>query len=200
MEEEGDATFSCELNYVVANVEWLHNNIRVYPNAINRIQHMGTIHSLTMKKLRPQLSRVTIRAGLLSETTVLKVKGKSRKINESFPLPFLVEYRNSSLSNFIDFIETERPAVFLRSLEDVVGEEQGQVCLQCETSKETVTPVWRKDDVMIKADEKYELLQFGKSMALIIHSLSKDDAGQYTCDLGTSQTKAKVTVHGERQI
>ncbi|XP_024909236.1 obscurin, partial [Cynoglossus semilaevis] len=163
MEEEGDATFSCELNYVVANVEWLHNNIRVYPNAINRIQHMGTIHSLTMKKLRPQLSRVTIRAGLLSETTVLKVK--------------------------------ERPAVFLRSLEDVVGEEQGQVCLQCETSKETVTPVWRKDDVMIKADEKYELLQFGKSMALIIHSLSKDDAGQYTCDLGTSQTKAKVTVH-----
>lgn len=200
MEEEGDATFSCELNYVVANVEWLHNNIRVYPNAINRIQHMGTIHSLTMKKLRPQLSRVTIRAGLLSETTVLKVKGKSRKINESFPLPFLVEYRNSSLSNFIDFIETERPAVFLRSLEDVVGEEQGQVCLQCETSKETVTPVWRKDDVMIKADEKYELLQFGKSMALIIHSLSKDDAGQYTCDLGTSQTKAKVTVHGEREI
>lgn len=88
MEEEGDATFSCELNYVVANVEWLHNNIRVYPSAINRIQHMGTIHSLTMKKLRPQLSRVTIRAGLLSETTVLKVKGKSRKINESFPLPF----------------------------------------------------------------------------------------------------------------
>lgn len=88
MEEEGDATFSCELNYVVANVEWLHNNIRVYPNAINRIQHMGTIHSLTMKKLRPQLSRVTIRAGLLSETTALKVKGKSRKINESFPLPF----------------------------------------------------------------------------------------------------------------
>lgn len=112
----------------------------------------------------------------------------------------MVEYRNSSLSNFIGFIETERPAVFLRSLEDVVGEEQGQVCLQCETSKETVTPVWRKDEVMIKADEKYELLQFGKSMALIIHSLSKDDAGQYTCDLGTSQTKAKVTVHGERQI
>uniref|UniRef100_A0A3Q3L951 Ig-like domain-containing protein n=1 Tax=Labrus bergylta TaxID=56723 RepID=A0A3Q3L951_9LABR len=25
----------------------------------------------------------------------------------------------------------------------------------------------------------------------------EDDAGQYTCDLGTSQTKAKVTVHGE---
>lgn len=91
----------------------------------------------------------------------------------------------------------EHPAVFLRSLEDVVGEEQGEVCLQCEISKEKVTPVWRKDGEILTTDDKHELLQSGKSMALIIHSLSKDDAGHYTCDLGTSQTKAKVTVHGE---
>ncbi|AWP10924.1 putative obscurin-like [Scophthalmus maximus] len=163
IEEDGVATFSCELNYVVANVEWLLNNIRVYSSAINRIQHMGTMHSLTIKKLQPQESRVTFKAGLLSETTILRVK--------------------------------ERPAVFLRSLEDAVGEEQGDVCLQCEVSKETLTPVWRKDGMVLTADDKHELLQFGKSMVLIIHSLSKDDAGQYTCDLGTSQTKAKVTVH-----
>ncbi|KAF0042109.1 hypothetical protein F2P81_005641 [Scophthalmus maximus] len=163
IEEDGVATFSCELNYVVANVEWLLNNIRVYSSAINRIQHMGTMHSLTIKKLQPQESRVTFKAGLLSETTILRVK--------------------------------EHPAVFLRSLEDAVGEEQGDVCLQCEVSKETLTPVWRKDGMVLTADDKHELLQFGKSMVLIIHSLSKDDAGQYTCDLGTSQTKAKVTVH-----
>lgn len=90
----------------------------------------------------------------------------------------------------------ERPAVFLRSLEDAVGEEQGEVCLQCEISKETVTPVWMKDGIVLTADDKHELLQSGKSMALIVHSLSKDDAGLYTCDLGTSQTKAKVYVHG----
>ncbi|XP_056234585.1 obscurin [Seriola aureovittata] len=163
IEEDGVATFSCELNYVVANVEWILNNVRLYSNAINRIQHMGTMHSLIIKKLRPQESRVTFKAGLLSETTTLKVK--------------------------------ERPAVFLRSLEDAVGEEQGEVCLQCEISKEMVTPVWRKDGMVLTADDKHEILQFGKSMALIVHSLSKDDAGQYTCDLGTSHSKAKVTVH-----
>lgn len=86
--------------------------------------------------------------------------------------------------------------MFLRSLEDAVGEEEGEVCLQCEISKDTVTPVWRKDGVVLTADGKHELCQLGKSMALIVHSLSKDDAGQYTCDLGTSQTKAKVSVHG----
>ncbi|XP_026016073.1 obscurin isoform X7 [Astatotilapia calliptera] len=163
IEENGVATFSCELNYVVANVEWLLNNVRLYSNAINKIHHMGTMHSLTIKKLRPQESRVTFKAGLLTETTTLKVK--------------------------------ECPAVFLRPLEDAVGEEQGELCLQCEISKETASPAWKKDGVVLTADDKHELLQFGKSMALIIHSLSKDDAGQYTCDLGTSQTKAKVTVH-----
>ncbi|XP_029987477.1 LOW QUALITY PROTEIN: obscurin [Sphaeramia orbicularis] len=163
IEEDGAARFSCELNYVVANVEWLLNNVRICPSAINKIQHMGTIHSLTLKKLRPQEGKVTFKAGFLTETTALKVK--------------------------------ERPAVFLRSLEDVAGEEQRDVCLQCEISKETVTPVWKKDGMALSANDKHELLQYGKSVALIIHSLSKDDAGQYTCDLGTSQTKARVIVH-----
>ncbi|KAM3876175.1 obscurin [Diretmus argenteus] len=163
IEEDGNAIFSCELNYVVANVEWLLNNNRLYSNTTNRIQHMGTIHSLAINKLRPQESRVTFKAGLVTETTTLKVK--------------------------------ECPAVFLRSLEDAVGEEQGQVCLHCEASKETVTPIWRKDGMVLTPSDQHELLHLGKSMALIIHCLSKDDAGQYTCDLGTSQTKAKVTVH-----
>ncbi|PWA20807.1 hypothetical protein CCH79_00007110, partial [Gambusia affinis] len=163
IEEDGTATFSCELNYVVANAEWLVNNVRLSSNAINRIQHMGTMHSLVMQKLRPQESRVTFKAGLLTETTILTVK--------------------------------ERPAVFLRSLEDVVGEEQGEVCLQCEISKDSVTPLWRKDGTVLIPDDKHEFVQCGKCRALIIHSLSKNDAGQYTCDLGTSQSKAKVTVH-----
>ncbi|CAB1324597.1 unnamed protein product, partial [Coregonus sp. 'balchen'] len=163
VEEDSNATFTCELNYVVANVQWLLNDNHLNANTFTRIQNMGTIHSLTIKKLCPQESRVTFKAGLLTESTSLKVK--------------------------------EKPAVFLRSLEDMSGEEEGKVCLQCETSKETVTPVWRKDGTVLASSDKYELLMFGKSLTLIIHSLSKDDAGHYSCDLGTSQTKAKVTVH-----
>ncbi|XP_036845201.1 obscurin [Oncorhynchus mykiss] len=163
VEEDSNATFTCELNYVVANVQWLLNDNRLNANSVTRIQNMGTIHSLTIKMLRPQDSRVTFQAGLLTESTSLKVK--------------------------------EKPAVFLRSLEDMSGEEEGKVCLQCETSKEMVTPIWRKDGMVLASSDKHELLKFGKSLALIIHSLSKDDAGHYSCDLGTSQTKAKVTVH-----
>ncbi|XP_029562286.1 obscurin isoform X3 [Salmo trutta] len=163
VEEDSSATFTCELDYVVANVQWLLNDNHLNANTVTRIQNMGTIHSLTIKNLRPQESRVTFKAGLLTESTSLKVK--------------------------------EKPAVFLRSLEDMSGEEEGKVCLQCETSKETVTPVWRKDGTVLASSDKYEMLMFGKSLTLIIHSLSKDDAGHYSCDLGTSQTNAKVTVH-----
>lgn len=75
IEEDSVATFSCELNYVVANAEWLLNNARLGSNSISRIQHMGTMHRLIMHKLRPQVSRITFKAGLLTETTALKVKG-----------------------------------------------------------------------------------------------------------------------------
>ncbi|XP_046905387.1 obscurin isoform X3 [Hypomesus transpacificus] len=163
VEEENSATFACELNYVVADMQWLLNNNRLYSSPITRIQHLGTMHSLTIKHLSPQESRVTFKAGPVTETVSLKVK--------------------------------ERPSVFLRSLEDAAGEEQGKVCLQCEASKEKVSPVWKKDGVPLSTSAKHELLHFCKSLTLIVHSLTKEDAGQYSCDLGTSQTKAKVTVH-----
>lgn len=75
VEEDSNATFTCELNYVVANVQWLLNDNRLNANSVTRIQNMGTIHSLTIKMLRPQDSRVTFQAGLLTESTSLKVKG-----------------------------------------------------------------------------------------------------------------------------
>lgn len=95
---------------------------------------------------------------------------------------------------------SERPAVFLRPLEDVVAEERGKACLQCEVSKQAVTPVWRKDGTVINASEKHEILQLGKSLSLIIHKLRKDDAGEYSCEVGTSQTKAKFAVRGMSKL
>ncbi|CAL8273140.1 unnamed protein product [Arctogadus glacialis] len=163
VEEDDNAIFSCELNYVVANAEWLLNSCRLYSNAVYRVQNMGTMHSLTVRRLRPQESRVTFKAGPISETTTLRVK--------------------------------ERPAVFLRSLEDVAGEEQGRVCLQCEASKETASPVWLKDGVALTPGDRVQLLHAGRAMSLTLLGLCKDDAGHYTCDLGASQTRAKVTVH-----
>ncbi|KAG7526822.1 obscurin isoform X4 [Solea senegalensis] len=88
----------------------------------------------------------------------------------------------------------EKRAVFLKSLDDVIGEEKGMITLACEASKPRVSPTWRKEGKVLKAGPKYELLHTGKSLGLIIKDVTKDDAGEYMCDLGTEVSKAKVTV------
>lgn len=86
--------------------------------------------------------------------------------------------------------------MFLKSLDDVIGEEKGMITLACEASKPRVSPIWRKDGTVLKAGPKYELLHTGKSLGLIIKEVTKGDEGEYTCDLGTEVSKAKVTVRG----
>ncbi|XP_051260439.1 obscurin isoform X14 [Dicentrarchus labrax] len=88
----------------------------------------------------------------------------------------------------------EKRAVFLKSLDDVIGEEKGMITLACEASKPRVSPTWRKEGKVLKAGPKYELLHTGKSLGLIIKDVTKEDAGEYSCDLGTEVSKAKVTV------
>lgn len=90
----------------------------------------------------------------------------------------------------------EKRAVFLKSLDDVIGEEKGIITLACEASKPRVSPIWRKDGTVLKAGPKYELLHTGRSLGLIIKEVTKEDQGEYTCDLGTEVSKAKVTVRG----
>ncbi|XP_028988224.1 obscurin isoform X14 [Betta splendens] len=88
----------------------------------------------------------------------------------------------------------EKVAVFLKSLDDVIGEEKGTITLACEASKPRVSPTWRKEAKVLKAGPKYELLHTGRSLGLIIKDVTKDDAGEYSCDLGTEVSKSQVTV------
>ncbi|XP_042163597.1 obscurin-like isoform X6 [Oncorhynchus tshawytscha] len=88
----------------------------------------------------------------------------------------------------------EKRAVFLKSLDDVVGEVKGMITLACEASKPRVSPAWRKDGKLLTTDSKYEVLHTGKSLGLIIKDVTKEDAGEYSCDLGTELSKSKVTV------
>ncbi|KAM7400475.1 hypothetical protein PAMA_004929 [Pampus argenteus] len=88
----------------------------------------------------------------------------------------------------------EKRAVFLKSLDDVIGEEKGLITLACEASKPRVSPTWKKEGKVLKAGPKYELLHTGKSLGLIIKDVTKEDAGEYSCDLGTEVSRSKVTI------
>ncbi|XP_023777818.1 obscurin [Cyanistes caeruleus] len=105
-----------------------------------------------------------------------------------------VTMKSDKVSETVRLKVIEKPAVFMKSLDDVFGEERGVIKLECEVSKEKVKPVWKKDGVKITSSKKYEELQSGKTLCLIIHDLEKTDAGLYTCDIGTDVAKSKVSV------
>ncbi|XP_019363471.1 PREDICTED: obscurin [Gavialis gangeticus] len=88
----------------------------------------------------------------------------------------------------------EKPAIFMKSLDDAVVEECGALKLECEVSKLKAKPIWKKDNVEISRGDKYEPMQAGKTLCLLIRDVTKDDAGIYTCDIGTDVAKSKVSV------
>ncbi|XP_030016091.1 obscurin [Sphaeramia orbicularis] len=163
VDEDGDAVFTCEINYADEEVQWLLNDKVLFTNEVNTISHDGKVHKLTLKNLAPQDGgTISFQVRKVKESVTLKVK--------------------------------EKRAVFLKSLDDVVGEEKGMITLACEASKPRVSPTWKKEGKVLKAGPKYELLHTGKSLGLIIKDVTKEDAGEYSCDLGTEVSKAKVTV------
>nr|XP_028607457.1 LOW QUALITY PROTEIN: obscurin [Podarcis muralis] len=164
IEEENCAFFSCELSEDIDDVEWFLNDTHLFPNNFNEIKKLGTSHSLMLKHVMPE------DAG----SVTIKVQ---KKVTESARLKV-----------------KEKPAVFMKSLDDVAAEERSTVSLECEVSKAKVKPIWKKEGVELTPSDKYEMLQAGKTLGLIIHDLDKADAGLYTCDLGTEVAKSRVSV------
>ncbi|XP_010078143.1 PREDICTED: obscurin, partial [Pterocles gutturalis] len=105
-----------------------------------------------------------------------------------------VTMKSDKVSETVCLKVIEKPVVFMKSLDDVFGEERGVIKLECEVSKEKVKPVWKKDGVKLTSGNKYEQIQSGKTLCLLIHDLEKTDAGLYTCDIGTDVAKSKVSV------
>nr|XP_042140021.1 obscurin isoform X19 [Peromyscus maniculatus bairdii] len=88
-----------------------------------------------------------------------------------------------------------KPVVFLKALDDVSAEERGTLALQCEVSDPGARVVWRKDGVELGPSDKYDFLHKAGSRGLTVHDLSHEDAGLYTCHVGSEETRSRVSVH-----
>uniref|UniRef100_A0A673TIF7 Obscurin n=1 Tax=Suricata suricatta TaxID=37032 RepID=A0A673TIF7_SURSU len=88
-----------------------------------------------------------------------------------------------------------KPVVFLKALDDVSAEERGTLALQCEVSDPQARVVWRKDGVDLGPSDKYDFLHTAGTRGLVVHDLSHDDTGLYTCSVGSEETRARVSVH-----
>lgn len=56
---------------------------------------------------------------------------------------------------------------------------------------------WMKGMMELRSGRKYVIRQKGVVLSLTITCLEKADTDAYTCDVGTMQSRAQLTVQGE---
>ncbi|XP_029355302.1 obscurin isoform X2 [Echeneis naucrates] len=87
---------------------------------------------------------------------------------------------------------------FARELKDTKAEEKGKVTLECETRRPAKRVKWLKGMMELRSGRKYLIRQKGVVLSLTISSLEKSDTDVYTCDVGTMQSRAQLTVQGQK--
>ncbi|KAJ7405278.1 hypothetical protein WISP_141124 [Willisornis vidua] len=88
----------------------------------------------------------------------------------------------------------EAQVLFVRKLQDMVAEEQEDVCLEVEVSHETAEVQWLKQGVLLQPGSKYVLQESGCRRTLTICCLGPADRGTYRCESLHDRTQAKLCV------
>jgi hypothetical protein len=89
------------------------------------------------------------------------------------------------------------PVRFLRELQAQDVDEGATARLRCELSREAVSVEWRKGSLQLFPCAKYQMVQEGTTAELLVHGVEQEDAGEYTCDAGHTQSIARLSVRGE---
>ncbi|XP_030808517.1 obscurin-like protein 1 [Camarhynchus parvulus] len=88
----------------------------------------------------------------------------------------------------------EAQVLFVRKLQDMVAEEQGDVCLEVEVSHEAAEVQWLKQGILLQPGSKYQLQESGCRRTLTICCLGPADRGTYRCESLHDRTQAKLHV------
>ncbi|NWU60818.1 OBSL1 protein, partial [Pterocles burchelli] len=92
----------------------------------------------------------------------------------------------------------EAQVLFVKKLQDVVAEEQGDACLEVEVSHEAAEVQWLKQGVLLQPGSKYQLQESGHRRTLIIRCLNPSDRGTYRCETLHDRTQAKLCVEPQK--
>ncbi|XP_027534586.1 obscurin-like protein 1 [Neopelma chrysocephalum] len=92
----------------------------------------------------------------------------------------------------------EAQVLFVRKLQDMVAEEQGDVCLEVEVSHEAAEVQWLKQGVLLQPSSKYVLQESGCLRTLTIRCLGPADRGTYRCESLHDRTQAKLCVEPQK--
>ncbi|KAF1442047.1 Obscurin-like protein 1, partial [Spheniscus demersus] len=94
----------------------------------------------------------------------------------------------------------EAQVLFVRKLQDVVAEEQGDACLEVEVSHEAAEVQWLKQGILLQPGTKYQLRELGRQRTLTIRCLGPSDRGIYRCESLHDRTQARLCVEPRKVL
>lgn len=86
---------------------------------------------------------------------------------------------------------------FLQELQAQEVDEGATARLCCELSRAGANVEWRKGSLQLFPCAKYQMIQEGAAVELLVLGAEQEDAGHYTCDTGHAQSTASLSVRGE---
>lgn len=86
---------------------------------------------------------------------------------------------------------------FVRPLQDTVAHANGMVTLRCEVCKPKADVQWLKNGVEVVPSRRYSIRADGAERSLTIHRLTREDAGEYSCESKDDRTVATLRVESK---
>lgn len=87
---------------------------------------------------------------------------------------------------------------FVKDLTSQEVTEGDSASLCCETSIPDANVTWKKGTRVLSDGSKYSIKREGTIQTLVVHKLSVEDGGEYICDAAGKQSKATLTVKGNK--
>lgn len=193
--EGEDATFKCLVSPEDVAVTWQLNGQPVVPSERVLVTRSGLCHSLTLRQCQTgDAGTVTANAEGLVSTARLSVQGEGEGETGA-------QSKARSWGQLLTQHtgRAEAQVLFVRKLQDVVAEEQGDVCLEVEVSHAAAEVQWLKQGILLQPSSKYLLRESGCQRTLTICCLGPADRGTYRCESLHDRTQAKLQVEREYQ-
>ncbi|TNM94127.1 hypothetical protein fugu_002303 [Takifugu bimaculatus] len=89
---------------------------------------------------------------------------------------------------------------FVRPLQDMVAHANGMVTLRCDLCKPKADVQWLRNGVEVVPSRRYSIRADGAERSLTIHRLTREDAGEYSCESKDDRTVARLRVELPRVV
>ncbi|KAG2458507.1 OBSCN protein, partial [Polypterus senegalus] len=166
------ATLSCEVSEAQTEVKWYKDGKLLTSTKKNAIESEGKIRRLVIKNAEKKDSAI-----------------------------YTCEAAGQKLAFQLQVSDPESVFINKSSTEQIVkAQHYEKAMLSCEVSNTNTEVKWYKDGKLLSSDKKIKTESKGKIRRLVVETVDKKDAGEYTCEAEGQKMSFKIQVDEPMQV